>query len=44
MEHHAPGVYSEHHDDTVKNISSYDDDAEFAFKQREKNKTDAGQF
>jgi hypothetical protein len=44
VEHHAPGVYSEHHDDTVKNISSYDDDAEFAFKQREKNKTDAGQF
>ena len=32
VEHHAPGVYSEHH--------TYDDKAEFAFKQ----KTDAGKF
>ena len=41
VEHEAPGVYSEHHEEPrVKSISSYDDKAEFAFRQ----KTDAGNF
>ena len=44
VEHHAPGVYSEHHEEPqVKSISNYDDNSEFAFKQKQ-NKTDAGNF
>ena len=38
MEHHAPGIYSEHHETkpTKKLEPKYDYDAEFAFRKKEK--------
>ena len=38
QEHHAPGIYSEHHEpEPVKKLEpKYDYDAEFAFREKEK--------